>query len=781
MTGGYQDINESFASGLSYTPAANSFAPDTLTIVADDPVDPPGPFTLVALTIIAVNDRPSFTIGGNQMVLQGSGPQTIQNIATNISAGPNESTQTVNFQVTNSNSSLFLTSAQPVISPDGTLTYTPVANAIGTATVTVQLHDNGGTEHSGFDTSAAQTFTITVTKLNSAPSFTIGANHTVLEDSEPQSVLNFAANISAGPGDSDQTVEFRQISNDNPSLFSSQPTISEDGTLTYTPAANLSGTATVTVTIHDSGGTANGGDDTGNTEFFTITINGINDAPSFTKGPNQTVLEDASVPSVMNWATNISTGPNEMEQTVDFQVSNDNTGLFSVQPAIAPDGTLTYTLAPNQNGTATVTVLIHDNGGTANGGINASVSQTFTITVTSVNDAPSFTKGPNLTLLVNSAAQTFANFVKDIGSGPNEAQTVDFLVSNDNQSLFTTQPVIDANGTLTFTPAAGAHGSAIVSVRIHDNGGITNGGIDTSVVQTFTIRIATTANGAALSDPKPVYKTPAGAKLRAVTIDGLLVVQINGVTQRFYEPSTIETLTILGGTKNDEIDLSGLDETQYSNPLFKVVAKSGAGNDRIVGSFAADSVDAGAGNDTLTGGLGDDILIGNAGTDLLVETSDAAVLTLSNTALDSADGLDLLFTIENAALTGGAGDNVINASDFTKGAVTLLGGEGNDTLTGGSKNDAISGQDGDDELHGGLGNDTVLGGFGNDELFGDAGNDLLIGGFDIDMIDGGAGRDTVAGGQGGAARGGDGARDDGDEFMNSEVISEAFKKLFAFE
>ena len=41
-----------------------------------------------------------------------------------------------------------------------------------------------------------------------------------------------------------------------------------------------------------------------------------------------------------------------------------------MQPAIAADGTLTYTLAPNANGSATVTVTLIDDGGTANGGVD---------------------------------------------------------------------------------------------------------------------------------------------------------------------------------------------------------------------------------------------------------------------------------------------------------------------------------------------------------------------------------------------------------------------------
>ena len=94
------------------------------------------------------------------------------------------------------------------------------------------------------------------------------------------------------------------------------------------------------------------------------------------------------------WATGISAGPaNESSQPLNFIVTNNNNALFSAQPAVAATGTLTYTPAANANGSATVTVKIHDNGGIANGGVDTSAPQTFTITVTPVNDAPSFTKG----------------------------------------------------------------------------------------------------------------------------------------------------------------------------------------------------------------------------------------------------------------------------------------------------------------------------------------------------------------------------------------------------
>ena len=85
----------------------------------------------------------------------------------------------------------------------------------------------------------------------------------------------------------------------------------------------------------------------------------------------------------------ISAGPaDESGQTLTFSTTNNNNALFSGQPYVSASGTLTYTPAPNANGSATVTVRLTDNGGTANGGDDYS-EQTFTITVTPVNDAPS--------------------------------------------------------------------------------------------------------------------------------------------------------------------------------------------------------------------------------------------------------------------------------------------------------------------------------------------------------------------------------------------------------
>jgi alpha-tubulin suppressor-like RCC1 family protein len=114
-----------------------------------------------------------------------------------------------------------------------------------------------------------------------------------------------------------------------------------------------------------------------------------NRAPSFVKGPDVTVPEDSGLLVVTNWATSINPGdPSETNQILTFVITNDNHALFSTQPGITPSGNLFFAGAPNSNGVAHVTVVLRDNGGSANGGQDTSAPQTFVITITPVNDPP---------------------------------------------------------------------------------------------------------------------------------------------------------------------------------------------------------------------------------------------------------------------------------------------------------------------------------------------------------------------------------------------------------
>lgn len=330
------------------------------------------------------NHPPGFMPGDNQTVNEDAGQIIVQEWATEISPGPDyESFQKLVFNVSADNETLF--AEKPAIDPlTGNLTYTPAENAYGSASVTVMLQDNGGTDNGGTDTSAPCSFTVTVTSVNDRPGFTAGPDQAVNEDTGMVTVEKWASDISPGPGnESDQKLAF-EVMTDKDSLFALVPEIDPfTGNLSYTPAENAYGTALVKVTLKDSGGTENSGFDTGYPRIFSITVRPVNDAPVFIPGPDQVAERGAGPVSVSKWATNISPGPeNESDQKLAFSIKTDNEALFAELPAADPvSGDLTYTPAPDAHGTAEVTVMLQDSGGTENSGTDTAGPLDFTITV----------------------------------------------------------------------------------------------------------------------------------------------------------------------------------------------------------------------------------------------------------------------------------------------------------------------------------------------------------------------------------------------------------------
>src|SRR5262249_17389868 len=128
-----------------------------------------------------------------------------------------------------------------------------------------------------------------------------------------------------------------------------------------------------------------------------------------------------------------------------------------------------------------------------------------------------------------------------------------------------------------------------------------------------------------------------------------------------------------------------------------------------------DTITGGSGNDTIDSATGSDSLNGGRGVDCLVAAGDAD-FTLTTTSLTrSSGGSYQLASFEQARLTGGTGNNVVDTSAFA-GRVTLDGGAGNDVLVSGKGNDKLIGNAGNDSLTGGLGNDTLDGGEGTDRV-----------------------------------------------------------------
>jgi VCBS repeat-containing protein len=155
--------------------------------------------------------------------------------------------------------------------------------------------------------------------------------------------------------------------------------LAANGSFTYTPQANFFGSDAFTYAAND-------GSTNSTAATVSITVNAVNDPPSFTKGPDQAATAGSPQVVVTGWATAISPGPNESTQTVSFDVSNDHPEVFlgaGGQPAVDANGTLTFqaNFVVLVQTVATVTVTAHDNGGTGNGGQDTSAPQQFTITI----------------------------------------------------------------------------------------------------------------------------------------------------------------------------------------------------------------------------------------------------------------------------------------------------------------------------------------------------------------------------------------------------------------
>ncbi len=936
------------------TPSDNDVGPFDIQVTATD-VGLAAVSDTFRISILPVNDAPSFTKGPNVVTLGDGVQKTFAGWATNISAGPeNEAGQGIDFQITNvTNVALF--TVAPTVSSNGTLIYTPKAGAPGTgsSTVTVRVHDSGGVERNGVDRSEPQTFTITLTGLNKAPSFTKGPNQPapgqplVLEDSGLRTVTNWATAISPGIGEATigQVLTFA-VANNNNSLFTAQgrPAVSAEGTLTYTLADNANGAATVTVILRDNGLRLGGAAarESSTPQTFQITATPVNDAPSFTKGADQTVLEDAAAQSVTNWATSINRGAaNESSQTLTFVVTNNNNSLFATQPTISAAGVLTYRPAANANGSALVTVCLQDNGGIANGGSNTSADQTFTINVTAVNDAPTITVPRvqitnedtiklipaivvadldattlNVTLAVAqgritlgtvtgltfqngttngsatvevqgskadlnaalatinylpdqnfngsdtltatvsdlgatgtgnvlTASKTVAITVRSVNDVPSftkgadqivddndgvlaitnwatllnpvaaneSSQTLRFMVTADNRALFATQPAISANGTLTFRPNLEVAGIATVTVRLSDNGGKANGGIDTSAAQTFTITVTDQSFDltAALLDSGD-----------SVTVlrDGNNLVVRRGSTD-LVPPTRVEdvgTLTINGGSGGDSVILDAslntsgparfrfnghiqfngnagfdsFDASKYIGTAAKigVTFDGGDGDDLVQGSGGNDTLTGAAGNDQLSGAKGNDtyrfVDLSTDATDeidTLIEKGSEGTDTLDFGELTTAVVVDLnsetlLATHAHRTIKTGGTIAAKQAPNFEN----VIGGSAGDAITGNAAGNGLSGRGGGDMIFGRGGSDTIIGGEGNDLLRGGDLSDTVIGGAGEDNVDGEGGTDKVLGGQGNAARGGNSLSDPGDVIagLQTEIV-EAFSTLFPFE
>ncbi|MBN4005233.1 DUF4347 domain-containing protein [Nostoc sp. LPT] len=468
---------------------------------------------------------------------------------------------------------------------------------------------------------------------------------------------------------------------------------------------------------------------TSTTVFKAINVTAVNDFPTLSlPGTNPTYIENDPAIFIDPSATVLDPDSQDFDSgklTVQFSnggsaddrliVQSNTTNKIAVNDtSILYDTSL---IATFNGGIGTQDLVINFNSKATPAAIQALIRS---ITYANISENPSTT------------ARTIS-FVLTDGDGGTSAisQTINLTAVND-------APVITANQS--FNVKENSSNNTVVGTVVatdiegtssFSNWTIIDGNLDLDGDGKTAFSINPTSGQIIVSDRDDLdFESHPNFQLQVTVSDGTdisakqaIAVNLNDVSEK----------TIYGTSSGNRLNGGTTDDTIYGY----------AGNDYLYGQDGNDRLIAGAGNDYLYGGKGDDILDGGDGIDYVNESADVN-FTLTNTQLNGL-GSDSLINIERITLTGGISKNTLDASSFTIASVYLYGGNGNDSLLGGSNNDYLYGQNDSDRLIGNAGNDYLYGGAGDDILIGGAGNDLLYGqtGADIFVLASGNGSDTI--------------------------------------
>ena len=488
---------------------------------------------------------------------------------------------------------------------------------------------------------------------------------------------------------------------------------------------------------------------------FTLTITNVNEPPTLAAPiADQETAEDAlfSFTFADNTFNDVDAGDSLTYSTsslpgwLSFAAS---TRTFSGTPANADVGFVDVTVTATDLSSTTA-------------------SETFRITVTNTNDTPtleipiadqSVTEGSAFSFTF--AVNTFADV--DVG----DSLTYSARTSS-GSSLPSWLHFNAATRTFSGTPTSAHVGSVSIDVTATDTS-------NASVTETFDLAVIGTQ--IVVSGGIVTITDVGGASNDAIgiTIDGdNLVVTLEGVTTKIPLAGLTE-LIINGGSGNDTLNLdlsggrlpfnivfnggnggfdtlnvTGFDESgefngytaNYSNRhdgniefrdedgILSTLTYTGLEPITIDGTPTEILFNLPSTNDTdvrlLDIGGADGIMRLTGST---FETTDFSIAFATSITINANAGNDRV-TIQNLDTTytgavivnGGVGNDILDASNSTH-AVTLLGGVGNDTLTGSALNDSLSGGTGNDSLKAGLGDDTLSGGAGDDILNGEGGTD----------------------------------------------------------
>ncbi len=225
---------------------------------------------------------------------------------------------------------------------------------------------------------------LTVVAVNDAPTLNVIPDPAaILEDAGLQTVN--LSGITAGGGET-QTLSVTATSG-NPGLIPN-PTVTytspnATGSLSYTPVANQNGTAIITVTVMDNGGTANGGVNTFQ-RTFTVNVTAVNDPPvALAKdgGNVQSNMRRTAInASLLTGVTDVDNGVNGCVST-SFSVASITSSTGGLVTGVnLGAGTFDFEPTAGFTGAATVFYAVSDTGCPGPGATSAAAAISLTVT-----------------------------------------------------------------------------------------------------------------------------------------------------------------------------------------------------------------------------------------------------------------------------------------------------------------------------------------------------------------------------------------------------------------
>src|SRR5690606_4814512 len=253
------------------------------------------------------------------------------------------------------------------ISSTGLLTWTP---AQGDTSANVEISVADGGENGA--AAATQNWTITIDATNDAPTITSVAPTTATEGSEYSYQL--AVN---DPDDANNGTDLTFSLTQAPTGM----TVSTTGLITWTPGNSVS-SADVTVQVADGGE----GGVTPATQSWTITVDGVNDAPVITEGDSANVsMSEDGTPTAFALTLNAT---DIDSSTLTWSILNAATEGTASTSGTGNSKAISYVPAADFNGSDSFVVRVSD------GELHDDI--TVNVTVESVNDAPQITSTPSL-------------------------------------------------------------------------------------------------------------------------------------------------------------------------------------------------------------------------------------------------------------------------------------------------------------------------------------------------------------------------------------------------